>query len=96
MGGCALTVGPGVPVNGHPGGVGLGVEGAGRGVRLVGGHGHGGVAVGLEVGAPGLVGLVPVAGGLGVVPDGVTYRVNFLSRHDLYGRLVVWQLMKCC
>ena len=73
-----VVVGPGGPVNGNPGGVGLGVEGAGGGVRLIGVDGHGGVAVGLEVGAPGLVGLVPVAGGLGVVPDDVTYRVNLL------------------
>jgi hypothetical protein len=73
-----VVVGPGVPVNGNPGGVSLGVEGAGGGVRLIGVDGHGGVAVGLEVGAPGLVGLVPVAGGLGVVPNGVTYRLNLL------------------
>ena len=73
-----VVVGPGGPVNGNPGGVGLGVEGAGGGVGLIGVDGHGGVAVGLEVGAPGLVGLVPVAGGLGVVPDGSTYRVNML------------------
>ena len=63
-----VVVRPRVPVNGHPGCVGLGVEGAGGGVGLVGGDSHGGVAVSLEVRAPGLVGLVPVAGGSGVVP----------------------------
>jgi hypothetical protein len=31
-----VVVGPGGPVNGNPGGVGLGVEGAGGGVGLVG------------------------------------------------------------
>jgi len=71
-----LTVGPRVPVGGHPGGVSLRVEGTGRGVGLVGGHGLGGVAVGLEVRSPGLVSLVPVAGGLGVVPAASPTRIK--------------------
>jgi hypothetical protein len=64
-----VVVGPGGPVNGHPGGVGLGVEGAGGGVRLVRVDGDSGVALGLEVRAPGLVSLVPVAAHGGVVPE---------------------------
>ena len=94
-----VVVGPGVPVNGNPGGVGLGVEGAGGGVRLIGVDGHGGVAVGLEVGAPGLVGLVPVAGGLGVVPDGVTQSKRACSSEVATistAALSAWQLIKCC
>ena len=63
-----LTVGPGVPVNGHPGSVRLGVERARGGVRLVRVDGHGRVAVRLKEGAPGLIGLVPVARGGSVVP----------------------------
>jgi len=63
-----VVVGPGGPVNGNPGGVGLGVEGARGGVRLVGVDGDRGVALGLEVRAPGLVGLVPVATHGGVIP----------------------------
>ena len=47
--------------------MGLGVEGSGGGIRLVGVDGHSRVAIGLEERAPWLVGLVPVAGGLGVV-----------------------------
>ena len=64
-----VVVGPGGPVNGNPGGVGLGVEGAGGGVRLIGVDGDGRVALRLEVGTPGLVGLVPVAAHGGVVPE---------------------------
>ena len=63
-----LTVGPGVPVNGHPGSVRLGVERARGGVRLVRVDGHGRVAVRLKERAPGLIGLVPVARGGSVVP----------------------------
>lgn len=63
-----VVVGPRRPVGGHPGGVGLGVEGSGGGIRLVGVDGHRGVALGLEVRAPGLVSLVPVAAHGGVVP----------------------------
>jgi len=63
-----VVVGPRRPVGGHPGGVRLGVEGTGRGVRLVGVNGHRGVALGLEVRAPWLVSLVPVAAHGGVVP----------------------------
>ena len=68
-----VVVGPGGPVNGNPGGVGLGVEGAGGGVRLIGVDGDGRVALRLEVGAPGLVGLVPVAAHGGVVPARVQF-----------------------
>eukprot|EP00961_Rhodomonas_salina_P106277 1431342-Rhodomonas_salina.4 len=63
-----VVVRPRVPVSRHPGGVRLGVGGARRRVRLVRVHRHGGVAVGLEERAPRLVGLVPVARRLGVVP----------------------------
>ena len=50
--------------------MGLGVEGARGGIRLVGVDGHSGVALASEVGAPGLVGLVPVATLSGVIPGG--------------------------
>jgi hypothetical protein len=65
-----VVVGPRRPVSGNPGGVGLGVEGARGGIRLVGVDGHSGVALASEVGAPGLVGLVPVATLSGVIPGG--------------------------
>jgi hypothetical protein len=68
-----VVVGPGGPVNGHPGGVGLGVEGARGGVGLVRVDGHCGVPLSLEVGAPGLVGLVPVAAHGGVIPAHIAY-----------------------
>ena len=48
--------------------MGLGIEGAGGRVGLVGVDGHSRVAVGLEERTPGLIGLVPVARGRGIVP----------------------------
>eukprot|EP00285_Hemiselmis_virescens_P002237 CAMPEP_0173415958 /NCGR_PEP_ID=MMETSP1356-20130122/85129_1 /TAXON_ID=77927 ORGANISM="Hemiselmis virescens, Strain PCC157" /NCGR_SAMPLE_ID=MMETSP1356 /ASSEMBLY_ACC=CAM_ASM_000847 /LENGTH=146 /DNA_ID=CAMNT_0014378247 /DNA_START=271 /DNA_END=712 /DNA_ORIENTATION=+ len=62
-----VVVGPRGPVDGHPRGVRLGVERARGGVRLVGVDGHRGVALTLEVRAPGLVSLVPVAAHAGVI-----------------------------
>jgi len=63
-----VVVGPAAPVNRHPGGVSLGVEGSGGGVGLIRVDGDGRVALGLEVGTPWLVSLVPVAAHLGVIP----------------------------
>ena len=64
-----VVVRPGAPVNRGPGGGRLRVEGAGRGIVLVRVDGHRRVALGLEVRAPRLVGLEPVATELGVVAD---------------------------
>ena len=65
-----VVVGPAGPVNGDPGGVSLGVEGARGSIGLVGVDGNSRVSIGLEESAPGLVGLVPVARCLGVVSRG--------------------------
>ena len=68
-----VVVGPGGPVNGNPGSVGLGVEGARGRVGLVGVDGDGWVALSLKVGTPRLVSLVPVSSHGGVIP---------VNRHD--------------
>ena len=62
-----VVVRPGAPVDRGPGGGRLRVEGARRGIVLVRVDGHSRVALGLEVRAPRLVGLEPVATELGVV-----------------------------
>ena len=63
-----VVVRPGAPVNRGPGGGSLRVEGARRGVVLVRVDGNSRVALGLEVSAPRLVSLEPVATEAGVVP----------------------------
>ena len=62
-----VVVRPGAPVNRGPGGGRLRVEGARRGIVLVRVDGHSRVALGLEVRAPRLVGLEPVATELGII-----------------------------
>ena len=64
-----VVVRPGAPVNRGPGGGRLRVEGARRGIVLVRVDGDSRVALGLEVSAPRLVGLEPVATELGVIAD---------------------------
>ena len=63
-----VVVRPGAPVNRGPGSGRLRVEGARRGIVLVRVDGDSRVALGLEVSAPRLVGLEPVATSRGVVP----------------------------
>jgi hypothetical protein len=70
-----VVVGPAAPVNRGPGGLGLRVEGARRGIVLVRVDGHSRVALGLEVSAPRLIGLEPVATELGVVAAKTALRV---------------------
>ena len=69
-----VVVRPAAPVNRGPGGGRLRVEGARRGVVLVRVDGNSRVALGLEVCAPRLVSLEPVAALLGVVPVGKSVR----------------------
>ncbi len=63
-----VVVRPGAPVSGDPGGLGLRVERSRGRIVLIRVDGNSGVAISLEVSAPRLVSLVPVASGLGIEP----------------------------